>query len=58
MKNNTFFLQSLSQTRWSATSDATNAFYANYLEIRQALSNTAESKRKPSTAVHEAKSFI
>ena len=36
MKENTFVLQGLSETRWSARS-ACKAFYANYMEIRQGL---------------------
>jgi len=58
MKDNSFVLQGLSETRWSARSDATRAFYDNYIEIRQALSDIAESERQPPAAVHEAKSLI
>ena len=58
MKENAFSLQGLSETRWSARSDATRAFYANYVKIRQALSDLTESKRQPPAAVNEAKSLI
>lgn len=58
MKENTFVLQGLSETRWSARSDATRAFYANYMEIRQALSDVTGSERQPPASVHEAKSLI
>ncbi|XP_065650616.1 zinc finger MYM-type protein 1-like [Hydra vulgaris] len=57
-KINVFVLQSLSETRWSSRSDATRAFYANYLQIRQALCEVTNSKHQPSAAVHEAKSLV
>ncbi|XP_065658747.1 zinc finger MYM-type protein 1-like [Hydra vulgaris] len=37
LKENVFVLHSLSETRWFSRSDVTRAFYANYLQIRQAL---------------------
>ena len=51
-------LQGLSETRWSARSDACKAFYANYMEIRQALSDVTESERQPPAVVPEANSLI
>ncbi|XP_065654607.1 uncharacterized protein LOC136081234 [Hydra vulgaris] len=58
LKENVFVLQSLSKTRWSSRSDATRAFYANYLQIRQALCEVTNSKHQPPAAVHEAKSLV
>ncbi|XP_065672170.1 uncharacterized protein LOC136089994 [Hydra vulgaris] len=58
LKENVFVLQSLSETRWSSRSDATRAFYANYLQIRQALCEVTNSKHQPPAAVHEAKSLV
>ncbi|XP_047138211.1 uncharacterized protein LOC124814478 [Hydra vulgaris] len=47
----------LSETRWSSRSDATRAFYANYLQIRQVLCEVTSSKHQPPPAAHEAKSL-
>ncbi|XP_065645496.1 uncharacterized protein LOC136075971 [Hydra vulgaris] len=58
LKENVFVLQSLSETRWSSRSDSTKAFYANYLQIRQALCEVTNSKHQPPAAVHEAKSLV
>ncbi|XP_065672003.1 zinc finger MYM-type protein 1-like [Hydra vulgaris] len=58
LKENVFVLQSLSETRRSTRSDATRAFYANYLQIRQALCEVTNSKHQPPPAVHEAKSLV
>ncbi|XP_065664514.1 zinc finger MYM-type protein 1-like [Hydra vulgaris] len=58
LKENLFVLQSLLETRWSSRSDAIRAFYANYLEIRQALCEVTNSRHQPPAAVHEAKSLV
>jgi hypothetical protein len=55
MKENTGVVKPLSDTRWSARNDATNALFVIYSEIRQALSDIVESERQPPAAVHEAR---
>lgn len=58
MKESVFVVKSLSETRWSARSDATKAFSLNYEEIRQTLIDITLSERQPSNAVNEAKSLV
>jgi hypothetical protein len=58
MKENTGVVKPLSDTRWSARNDTTNALFVNYSEIRQAFSDIAESERQPPAAVREAKSLM
>jgi hypothetical protein len=58
MKQKVYIVQSLSETRWSAQSDATRALAVNYSEIRQALLDIRDSQRQPVTAVREASSIV
>ncbi|XP_060864355.1 zinc finger MYM-type protein 1-like [Metopolophium dirhodum] len=58
MKESVFVVKSLSETRWSARSDATKALSLNYEEIRQALIDISLSERQPPNAVNEAKSLV
>jgi hypothetical protein len=58
MKNKVHVVQSLSETRWSARSDACRSLAENYSEIRQTLLDIAQSARQPPLAVHEANSLV
>jgi len=58
MKESVFVVKSLSETRWSARSDATKALSLNYEVIRQALIDISLSERQPPNAVNEAKSLV
>ena len=51
-------LKSLSETRWSARSDATKALTLNYQYTKQALIDITKSDRQLPTAIHDAKSLV
>ncbi|XP_042228056.1 zinc finger MYM-type protein 1-like [Homarus americanus] len=55
---NAYAVHSMSETRWSARSDAVSALFLNYSEIRQSLINVAEFTGQPPSAAHEAKSLV
>lgn len=58
MNKKVHVVKSLSETRWSARSDACKALAENYSVIRQTLLDIAKSARQPPMAVHEAKSLV
>ena len=50
-------VQSVSDTRWSARSDAMRALFKNYSEIKQSLISIAEHPGQTPSAIQEAKSL-
>ena len=57
LKGNPCLQKSLSQTRWSAGSDAVQALFMSYRAINKSLLNVAANNTQPPAAVQEAKSL-
>ena len=57
LENKAYVVQSVSDTRWSARSDAMRALFKNYSEIKQSLISIAEHPGQTPSAIQEAKSL-
>ena len=57
LENKAYVVQSVSDTRWSARSDAMRALFKNYSEIKQSLIIIAEHPAQTPSAIQEAKSL-
>ena len=58
VKEKVYVMKSLSETRWSACTDATKALPLNYSEVLETLSEIADSPVTKPAAANQASSLV